>query len=163
MKKLLMVVLLGFASVSICMADDTYLGKLSTNPYGADSTANAYGTYGSEYSSDSINNEYGEYGSPYSNKSATNPYATDAPRLYDSNGNYRGKLSANPYDPDSTSNPYGRYGSKYSPDSINNEYGAGSPYKADSPNNPYGEGISIYSDDDGGEWSHLWLVSMVRI
>jgi len=48
------------------------------------------------------------YGSPFSNQSATNPYATDAPRLYDQQGNYRGKLSANPYDPDSTSNPYGR-------------------------------------------------------
>jgi len=149
MKKLLLIALLLFASVSICQADDTYLGKLSTNPYGADSTANAYGAYGSEYSDKSINNPYGEYGSEYSNKSATNPYATDAPKLYDSSGNYRGKLSANPYDPDSTSNPYGRYGSKYSSDSINNEYGAGSPYKADSPNNPYGTGISIYADDDG--------------
>jgi len=36
---------------------------------------------------------------------ATNPYAADAPKLYDQQGNYRGKLSANPYDPDSTSNP----------------------------------------------------------
>ena len=68
MKKLLLIALLGFASVSICLADDTYLGKLSANPYGADSTANAYGTYGSEYSSKSINNQYGEYGSEYSNK-----------------------------------------------------------------------------------------------
>ena len=149
MKKLLPIALLAIAWVSLSQADETYLGKLSANPYGADSTSNAYGAHGSEYSTDSINNEYGEYGSQFSNKSATNPYATDAPRLYDSNGNYRGKLSANPYDPDSTSNPYGRYGSKYSPDSINNEYGAGSPYTADSPNNPYVEGISIYSDDDG--------------
>ena len=149
MKKLLLVALLGFASVSICVADDTYLGKLSANPYGADSTTNAYGAYGSKYSSESINNEYGKYGSAYSNKSAANPYATDAPKLYDSDGNYRGKLSANPYDPDSTSNPYGRYGSKYSSESINNQYGAGSPYKADSPNNPYGQGIKIISEDDG--------------
>src|SRR5437016_12306515 len=33
-----------------------------------------------------------------------------APRLYDSQGNYRGQLTTNPYAPDSTSNPYGRYG-----------------------------------------------------
>ena len=72
-----------------------------------------------------------------------------APELYDSQGNYRGKLSSNPYDSESVSNPYGRYGSEYSPDSINNPYGAGSEYKADSPNNPYGEGWDIYSDDDG--------------
>jgi hypothetical protein len=42
---------------------------------------------------------------------ATCPYATDAPKLYDAEGNYRGRLSTNPYHPDSTSNPYGRYGS----------------------------------------------------
>ncbi|MCA3129511.1 MAG: hypothetical protein ING80_07755 [Rhodocyclaceae bacterium] len=83
------------------------------------------------------------YGSPYSPYSATNPYATDAPRLYDSQGTYRGRLSANPYDPESVSNPYGRYGSPYSPDSIHNPYGAGSPYRHDSPNNPYGEGWRI--------------------
>ena len=72
---------------------------------------------------------YSQYGSPYSNKSWTNPDATDAPKLYDGQGNDRGRLSSNPYDPDSTSNPYGgRYGSKYSADSINNPYGAGSPY-----------------------------------
>lgn len=62
------------------------------------------------------------------NKSHTNPYATAAPKLYDENGNYRGRLSSNPYDPDSTSNPYGRYGNRYSPESINNPYGAGNPY-----------------------------------
>ena len=115
---------------------DKYLGKLSENPYGQDSTSNDYGQYGSEHSADSINNQYGRYGSQYSNESPNNPNATNPPKLYDSDGNYRGKLSTNRYDPDSTSNPYGRYGSKYSPDSINNEYGAGSPYHADSPNNP---------------------------
>ena len=52
---------------------------------------------------------------------------TDVPWLYDQQGNYRGKLSANPYDPDSTSNPYGCYGSPFSPDSIKNPYGAGNP------------------------------------
>jgi hypothetical protein len=39
---------------------------------------------------------FSPYGSPFSNQSATNPYATDAPRLYDQQGHYRGKLSANP-------------------------------------------------------------------
>lgn len=74
------------------------------------------------------------------------PYATQAPKLYDSQGNYRGKLSNNPYDPDSVSNPYGRYGNPYSPDSINNPYGAGNPYKSDSPNNPYGQGMTIIGE-----------------
>ena len=130
------------------MADE-YLGKLSENPYNPDSTANEYGQHGSKYSGSSINNPHGQYGSKYSNDSATNPYATNAPKLYDSDGNYRGKLSTNKYDPDSVSNPHGRYGSEHSPDSINNPYGAGSPYRQDSPTNRYGEGLSIYGDDDG--------------
>jgi hypothetical protein len=73
-------------------------------------------------------NPYSRYGNPYSNQSWTNPYATDAPRLDDAQGNFRGRLSTNPYAPDSTSNPYGRYGSHLSPDSIKNPYGAGNPY-----------------------------------
>jgi len=89
-----------------------------SNPYGA----------GSPYKADGLMNPYSQNGSKFSNKSWTNPYATDAPKLYDENGNYHGKLSSNPYDPDSTSNPNGRYGSKYSADSINNPYGAGNPY-----------------------------------
>lgn len=117
-------------------------GNLSANPNDSNSTSNSYGA-GSRYQADSINNPYGAYGSRYSNKSATNPYATDAPKLYDSQGRYRGKLSSNPYDPESTSNPHGRYGSPHSPDSINNPYGAGSPYRTDSPNNPYGQGLKI--------------------
>ena len=91
-------------------AANEYLGQLSRNPYDPDSTSNPYGTHGSPGAPNSINNSYGRYGSPYSNQSATNPYATDTPRLYDSGGNYRGRLSSNPFDPDSVSNPYGRYG-----------------------------------------------------
>jgi len=123
-----------------------YLGQYSNNGYAPNSTGNRYGA-GSPYGSDSINNPYGRYGSPYSSYSATNPYATNAPKLYDSQGNYRGKLSANTYDSESISNPYGRYGSPYSSDSINNPYGAGSRYLMDSPNNPYGRGLSIYGQD----------------
>lgn len=60
-----------------------YLGRLSANPYDADSTSNPYGEYGSKYSPNSINNPYGEYGSPYSDKSVNNPYATNAPIIRD--------------------------------------------------------------------------------
>lgn len=96
-------------------------------PYDIDCLDNPYGA-GSPYKSDGLMNPYSQYGSQYSNQSWTNPYATDAPKLYDSQGNYRGRLSTNQYDPDSISNPYGRYGSQYSSYSINNPYGAGSPY-----------------------------------
>jgi len=115
-----------------------YLGRLSANPYAADSTANPYSPAGSPYSSTSVNNRFGPYGSPFSSTSARNPYATDAPDIVAEDGTYLGKLSDNPYDPDSISNPYGRYGSPYSSTSINNPYSTyGSPYSSQSPNNPY--------------------------
>jgi hypothetical protein len=106
------------------------LGVLNGNPYDPNSISNPYGA-GSPYKADGVMNPYSPSGSPYSNTSANNPYATQPPVLIDSNGKYRGELSANPYRADSTSNPYGRYGSPYSPDSVNNPYGAGSPYSTD--------------------------------
>ena len=117
MKNIASVLILAAACTS-AMAACPYDSNCLNNPYGA----------GSQYKADGLNNPYNQYGSPYSNKSHTNPYATDAPKLYDSEGNYRGRLSSNPYDADSTSNPNGRYGSKYSSESINNPYGAGNPY-----------------------------------
>lgn len=83
------------------------LGELSANPYQQNSMANPFGA-GSPFAPNGINNPFSPFGSPFSNQSVRNPFATDAPRLYDQQGNYRGKLSTNPYDPDSTSNPYGR-------------------------------------------------------
>ena len=96
-------------------------------PYDPNCIDNPYGA-GNPYKPDGLMNPYSPYGSPYSNKSWTNPHATDAPRIYDSQGQYRGELSTNPYDPDSISNPYGRYGNPYSSDSINNPYVAGNAY-----------------------------------
>jgi len=65
----------------IIAADGTYLGRLSANPYAADSVSNPYGKYGSPYSPTSINNPYSQYGSPYSTMSPRNPYTTTAPVL----------------------------------------------------------------------------------
>lgn len=110
--------IVAIALPNVAQAVCTYNPACLNNPYGA----------GSPYAPNGVNNPYSPAGSPYSNKSANNPYATDAPKLHDGGGNYRGRLSTNPYDADSTSNPYGRYGSQYSPDSINNPYGAGNPY-----------------------------------
>jgi len=119
-----------------------YLGNLSANEFDPNSVANPFGA-GNLFSPNSVTNEFGRYGSPYSNQSATNPYASEAPRLYDQQGNYRGKLSTNPYDPDSASNPYSRYASPFSPDPINNPFSAGNPYSPSSPTNPYGRGLQI--------------------
>jgi hypothetical protein len=69
------------AAPKIIATDGTYLGRLSTNPYAADSVSNPYGKYGSPYSPTSINNPYSKYGNPYSALSPNNPYATKAPIL----------------------------------------------------------------------------------
>jgi len=119
-----------------------HIGNLSKNPLYPNSVSNQLGA-GNSLSPDSINNPLGTYGSSLSPKSATNPFATDTPKLYDSQGRYRGKLSNNQFDPDSISNPLGRYGSPLSPDSINNQLGAGNPLLPDSPNNPLGSGWTI--------------------
>ena len=109
----------GLSVTSLAMAQTCrYDLKCANNPYSA----------ASPYDQNSNNNPYGKYGSPLSNSSANNPYAPDAPKLYDQQGNYRGRQSANPYDHDSTSNPYGRYATPTAPISPNNPYGAGMQY-----------------------------------
>ena len=118
MKRYIFLILLFFFIPLSANANCPYDPNCLNNPYGA----------GSPYKSDGLMNPYSQNGSPYSNKSWTNPYATDAPKIFDEDGNYRGRLSNNPYDPDSISNPYGRYGNPYSSESINNPYGAGNPY-----------------------------------
>ena len=136
-----LLVSLGLA-LAIPAAAQTDLGNLSANRLDPDSTSNPLGA-GSPLRANGVNNRLGVYGSPLSNKSVRNPLATQAPRLYDGEGNYRGRLSTNRLDPESTSNPLGRYGSPLSPESINNPLGAGSPLRNDSPNNPLGTGWTI--------------------
>ena len=94
-------ILIAFALLAISSVPMFAQGNLSRNRYDPNSTANPYGA-GNPYDPNSINNPYGRYGSKYSPDSANNPYATNAPRLYDADGKYRGRLSTNPYDPDST-------------------------------------------------------------
>ena len=82
-------------------------------PYDLNCINNPYGA-GNPYKADGLMNPYSPYGSPYSNRSWTNPFATEPPKIYDRDGNYRGRLSTNPFHPDSISNPFGRYGNPYS-------------------------------------------------
>lgn len=125
------------------LSGGAYLGNLSANPYSPHSIANPFGA-GNPYEANGLLNPYGPYGNPSSLKSWSNPYATEAPRLFNGQGEYRGTLSVNPYAPDSISNPYGTFGNPYSPASIHNPFGAGNPYRADSPSNPYGSGWSVF-------------------
>ena len=128
--------------ISTPVVGQEYLGQWSGNQFSPNSTSNPYGA-GSPYGN-TITNQFGNYGSPYSNQSVNNPFATNAPKLYDNQGNYRGKLSSNPFDSDSISNPYGKYGNPFSSDSVNNPFGAGNPFSPSIPTNPYGTGFSIY-------------------
>ena len=137
--KLLLVSLIVLIPVTV---HAEYLGDFSTNGLNPNSTLNDVGPYGT-LSLSSPRNPIGIYGSPISPYSANNPLAIDAPRLYDQQGNYRGKLSTNHLDPDSISNPIGRYGSPLSPDSLNNSLGAGNPLDPGSPKSPYGRGWRI--------------------
>jgi hypothetical protein len=139
MKRIILVCALVFA-LPLTLAAQQYRGQLTVNPYAQNSISNPYGQHGTPYG-DTITNPYSTI-----NQQARNPYAVGGPKLYDSQGNYRGNLNNNPYDPNSVSNPYGQYGSPYSPDSINNPYGAGNPYSPDSPSNPYGQGLIIIGE-----------------
>jgi hypothetical protein len=142
MRRFTVLLVIATTMFASCYGYAEYLGDLSTNRFGGNSTANPFGG-GNPFNINSVTNQFGPYGSPFSNKSAANPFAADAPRLYDKQGNYRGKLSTNQSDPQSISNPFGQYGSQVSPDSINNPFGAGNPFNADSPTNPFGLGWRI--------------------
>ena len=137
--RLLLVCLLALLPL-IAHAED--LGTLNANEIDPNLLPDPFGT-GNPSDPNSVTNELGPYGNPYSPSSATNFEAINAPRLYDQEGNDRGRLSVKPYDREWVSNPYGRYGNPYSPDSLNNQFGAGNLYRADSPNNPYGRGWRI--------------------
>lgn len=73
-----------------------YLGSIS-NPYGSNSIANEYGTYGSEYSSYSIFNEYGTHGGEYGTYSAFNDYASRPPILINDDYEIIGYITTNDY------------------------------------------------------------------
>ena len=99
-----------------------FIGNLNTNQFDPDSVNNPFGHYGSEFGQYSIHNKFGRYGNEYSQYSATNPYTLHAPKLYDQNGVYLGKLSANKFDPDSITNEFGRYGNKFGANTVWNRY-----------------------------------------
>ena len=86
MRQIIIAFALVLSATSISFAECPYDANCLNNPYGA----------GSPYKPNGLMNPHSQNGSPYSNKSWRNPYATDAPKLYDEVGKYRGKLSTNP-------------------------------------------------------------------
>jgi hypothetical protein len=80
----------------------TYLGKLTSDQYDADSIFNEYGTYGGKYSAKSIYNDYGTYGGKYSAESPFNKYSSTPPMIL-LNGKVVGYLTINEYVTDAIS------------------------------------------------------------
>ena len=111
MKKLIFLIILLFAVP--CFSGD-YLGNTNSNPYDSNSVNNPYGRYGNPYGN-TVANPYSQHG-----RDVQNPYGGyNAPIVYDSHGNYKGRYNSNTYDPESVSNPYGTYGNPYG-NTINN-------------------------------------------
>jgi hypothetical protein len=59
-----------------------YIGRMSSNPFVADSCSNPFSSCGNPFSPSSPNNPFGPYGNPYSPYSENNPFAVDSPSLY---------------------------------------------------------------------------------
>lgn len=94
-------------SESFLMANDgTYLGKLTSNEFDADSLLNQFGPYGSEFSPKSIFNEFGPYGGEFSAQSPFNEFSSTPPRIF-VNGNFYGYLTVNEFLSQKKINPKG--------------------------------------------------------
>ena len=59
-----------------------YLGRIGSNPFCSDCTANPFAPISNPFNPNSPRNPFGPYGNPYSPYSANNPYATDTPKVY---------------------------------------------------------------------------------
>ncbi len=63
-------------------SDRTFLGRITSNAFAADSIGNTFGAFGSQFSTTSIFNTFGQYGSEFSSTSAFNNLASSPPLLY---------------------------------------------------------------------------------
>ncbi len=73
----------GVLEGALVFADDgTFLGRITSNTFAADSIGNPFGRYGSEFSTTSIFNAFGPYGSQFSPTSAFNDLATRPPVIF---------------------------------------------------------------------------------
>ncbi len=59
-----------------------YLGRLGSNPFCGDCTANPFARVVNPFYGNSLTNPFGPYGNPFSPYSANNPFATETPRIY---------------------------------------------------------------------------------
>jgi hypothetical protein len=59
-----------------------YLGRIGSNPFCSDCTANPFAPISNPFNPNSPRNPFGPYGNPLSPYSANNPFATDTPEVY---------------------------------------------------------------------------------
>jgi len=81
MKKMFIVATLSLSIVSPSISAE-YLGRIGSNPFCGDCTANPFDPIVNPYAENSLTNPYGPYGNPYSAYSAYNSYSVDTPEVY---------------------------------------------------------------------------------
>jgi hypothetical protein len=59
-----------------------YLGRIGSNPFCSDCTANPFAPISNPFNPNSPRNPFGKYGNPFSPYSANNPFATNTPEVY---------------------------------------------------------------------------------
>lgn len=59
-----------------------YLGRIGSNPFCSDCTANPFAPISNPFNPNSPRNPFGPYGNPFSPYSANNPFATNTPEVY---------------------------------------------------------------------------------
>lgn len=76
---------LGIAATTMMPAkakSGEYLGRIGSNPFCSDCTANPFAPISNPFNPNSPRNPFGPYGNPFSPYSANNPFATNTPEVY---------------------------------------------------------------------------------
>jgi hypothetical protein len=76
---------LGVAALTMMPAkakSGEYLGRIGSNPFCSDCTANPFAPISNPFNPNSPRNPFGPYGNPFSPYSANNPFATNTPEVY---------------------------------------------------------------------------------
>lgn len=107
------------AIVSPQKACAEYLGRIGSNPFCSDCTANPFAPIVNPFVGNSLTNRFGPNGNPFGAHSPRNPFALDTPRVYDNGSVYSG--------------------GEMSTDELANEYGV--------QFDEYGQQVDGYADD----------------
>ena len=81
MKKMIITASLMLLSTTSMSADE-YLGRIGSNRFCGDCTANPFAAINNPFNPNSPNNRFGPYGSRFSPYSGRNPFSVDGPKIY---------------------------------------------------------------------------------